>query len=213
MNNYSVYKLTCPQGKVYIGVTSREPRKRWASGYGHNPYLSNAITKYGWSNIRKEVVATGLTKEVAEDTEARLVDEYQSTNREYGYNINRGGSGLGIASVETRRKIAARMVGDLNPTRRFGHPFKGKRHSEESKQKMSNAAKARTGRVINPETKKKLRHAQKNIPVRCVETGAVFDGIHIAAEATGLTATKICAVCQGRRKTTGGYRWEYVEEG
>lgn len=32
---YSVYKHTCPNNKVYIGITSRKPEKRWKNGYGY----------------------------------------------------------------------------------------------------------------------------------------------------------------------------------
>ena len=35
-NNYTVYKHTSPHGKVYIGITSQSPIRRWrkdGSGY------------------------------------------------------------------------------------------------------------------------------------------------------------------------------------
>ena len=212
MDNYSVYKLTSPENKVYIGMTRQKPQKRWGNGYKHNPYKSAMIAEYGWSNIHKEVIASGLSKEAAENLEARLVNEFRSTDRACGYNINRGGSGPGIVSEETRLLMARNMYGDLNPTRRFGHPMKGKRHSEESKKKMSASASARTGRVVTAETKNKLRQVQKKTPVRCVDTGVVYEGIHIAAEAAKCSATHLCAACRGRKKTAGGLRWEYVKE-
>lgn len=28
-NDYSVYKLTCPDGRVYIGICSGKPERRW----------------------------------------------------------------------------------------------------------------------------------------------------------------------------------------
>lgn len=37
-----------------------------------------------------------------------------------------------------------------------------------------------------------------------------FKSIQAAARATGLQATKICACCKGRKKTTGGYIWKYT---
>lgn len=48
--------------------------------------------------------------------------------------------------------------------------------------------------------------------VQCVDTGEVFKSINDAAEAKGVSASKITAVCRGRRKSTGGLRWEYVNE-
>ena len=48
--------------------------------------------------------------------------------------------------------------------------------------------------------------------VRNIDTGEVFDRIKYASEKYGIEPTHISAVCKGKRKTTGGYRWEYVEE-
>lgn len=45
--------------------------------------------------------------------------------------------------------------------------------------------------------------------VRCVETGIIYDSIKEAEEQLGLSHGKITMVCQGKRKTTGGYHWEY----
>ena len=66
--NYTVYKHTSPSGKVYIGITGIEPEKRWRKGWGynHNTYFINAVKKYGWDNIKHEIIDTNLTKEEAE---------------------------------------------------------------------------------------------------------------------------------------------------
>ena len=48
--------------------------------------------------------------------------------------------------------------------------------------------------------------------VRCVDTGKVYTSAREAAGDTGASAGKIDMVCQGKRKTTGGLRWEYVDE-
>lgn len=47
MNNYIVYKHTSPSGKIYIGITSKVPRKRWSNGNGYlnNDYFTKAIKK------------------------------------------------------------------------------------------------------------------------------------------------------------------------
>lgn len=48
--------------------------------------------------------------------------------------------------------------------------------------------------------------------VRCVETGEVYSSLIEAAKAKGINSSKISSVCKGKRKTTGGCRWEYVED-
>ena len=47
--------------------------------------------------------------------------------------------------------------------------------------------------------------------VECVETGKIYNCMKTAAEDTGCFATAITAVCKGKRKTTGGYHWRYVD--
>ena len=214
MNNYTVYKHIGPTGKVYIGITRKKPERRWdnGKGYKHSPHFWAAIQKYGWDAFGHEILATGLQKEEAERMEIELIAQHHSTDRRFGYNADLGGSASGHMSAETRQKLAVHMMGDLNPTRRLGHPFKGKRHTEASRLKMSAAAKARVGRIVTAETRQKLREITPSRPVRCIDTGAEYRGIHEAAEATGLSATKICAVCKGKRKTTGGLRWAYKEK-
>lgn len=46
---YYIYKHTAPNGKVYIGMTSKNPQERWDSGHGYrkHKYFWNAIKKYG----------------------------------------------------------------------------------------------------------------------------------------------------------------------
>ena len=214
--SYTVYKHTSPSGKVYIGITGRSPAKRWdrGRGYQHCAHFAAAIRKYGWDNIQHEILAEGLTREAAEAMEIELIANYRSTNPRRGYNIARGGRLSGM-SEQGRAKLSQLMTGDNNPTKRYGHPFEGKHHTEESRRKMSESAKARAGRYVTEETRRKLRDSEQQRPVVCLNTGEQYSGIHAAAEATGLSATKICAVCKGRRKSTGGLRWSYVtqEEG
>ena len=46
--------------------------------------------------------------------------------------------------------------------------------------------------------------------VLCVETGEVFESIGEASRKTGINDGNISKVCLGKRKTTGGYHWEYL---
>lgn len=111
---YVVYKHTSPSGKCYIGITCQNPpEKRWRSGYGYrdNEYFSRAISKYGWNNLLHEVLITGLTQKEAEQKERELIAYYKSADRDFGYNLDLGGSGAGRVSEETRRKISEGHIG------------------------------------------------------------------------------------------------------
>ena len=54
---------------------------------------------------------------------------------------------------------------------------------------------------FTPSTKNKRK-------VCCIETGEIFSSIVDAEKEKG--AKKIALVCKGDRKTSGGFRWEYV---
>lgn len=108
MDNYSVYMHTSPNGKKYIGITGRDPIKRWNSGSGYNSNSSfySDIKKYGWKNIKHEVLLSGVSKEEAEYWERTLISKYNTMDPKKGYNLNSGGNHHGSVSKETRRKIS-----------------------------------------------------------------------------------------------------------
>lgn len=104
---YCVYKHIFPNNKVYIGITCRKPEYRWNNGKGYankQRKMYNAIQKYGWLNIKHEILYEGLTKEEAEQKEIELIKEYNSTNDNFGYNIEKGG-GLNKEITEETRKL------------------------------------------------------------------------------------------------------------
>lgn len=106
--NFTVYKHTSPNGKVYIGV-AKDVKKRWAGGHGYyGQLLGEKISKYGWDNFKHEILAEGLTEEEASDMEKRMILKYDSTNPEKGYN-RRNGGGIG----PWKRKIICITTGEI----------------------------------------------------------------------------------------------------
>lgn len=94
MGVYTVYKHTCPNSKVYIGITQQEPKNRWLNGYGYKKQIFyRAISKYGWENIKHEILYFNLTEKEAKEKEIELISKYDSTNPKYGYNVVEGGQG------------------------------------------------------------------------------------------------------------------------
>lgn len=188
ISNYSVYKHTAPNGKVYIGVTGVAPKCRWANGEGYrNQIFYRAVKKYGWENINSEILFEGLNKEEAEKKEIELISYYKSNIPEYGYNIQNGGSLAGKHFDLTKKKLSNLKKGikfsiehknNLSLARR-GKPSSygmlGKKMSEETKVKMSisqrgkkrtlehinNARDARLGYKHSLETKNKISESMK----------------------------------------------------
>lgn len=90
---YSVYKHTVPNGKVYIGATCQKTKNRWGvngSNYKSNPLFYEDILKYGWDNIKHEILHTVFTREDAYYLEKNEIKAHNSMNPEFGYNRNPG---------------------------------------------------------------------------------------------------------------------------
>lgn len=252
MNKYYVYKHTTPSGKVYIGITRQRPAKRWRRGHGYKEdsifYL--AVLKYGWDNIKHEILYEGLTEEEASKKEIELIALYNSQDREHGYNVAPGGSTTAPTeidnkkrsdtmkkkwgSAEYRKKMSESMLGvkrseqareniSMAQKKRFVREEErravsekqiGKKRTEEAKRKTSESLKAF---YSNEENAKKMadKHRESNRithgkKVRCVETGKVYDVINDAMKELGIDSRGISAVCKHKRKSAGGYKWEYA---
>lgn len=209
---YSVYKHTCPNGKVYIGMTCQKPEKRWNYGksYKENKYFNNAINKYGWKNIKHEILATNLTKEEAEELEIYFINKkYKSNNMKYGYNIEYGGCHNGKTSEITRKRISEANKGKHNSPKT---EFK-KGHitiiTGEIKQKISEKNK---GKHASVRTEFKKGHKPLNArKVLCIESDVVYDTIKKASEDTNVMACHISQVCNGKRKSAGKLHWKFIE--
>ena len=90
---YTVYKHTAPNGKVYIGITRQKLNMRWRNGdgYKYNKHFYRAIKNYEWKNFKHDIIADGLTKEQACAKEIELIAKYDATNPKHGYNSSTGG--------------------------------------------------------------------------------------------------------------------------
>jgi group I intron endonuclease len=156
MGDYTVYRHIAPNGKMYVGVTMRDPAVRWqnGSGYPHNEYFSNAINKYGWDSFKHETLLRGLTAEEASEAEKIFIECWDLTNPEYGYNLASGGLTFFTHNDLSKKKMSMQR--------------KGKKFSEEHKRKISEAQRGEKnhmyGKHLSEETKQKIRekHMGKN---------------------------------------------------
>ena len=114
--NYTVYMhVNKENGKVYIGITSIEPEKRWRKGLGYfnQTHLYNSIKKYGWDNFEHIILFKDRTKEEAENLEILFIKILFSNNNKFGYNISNGGNANGMHSEESKKKISKNRKGLL----------------------------------------------------------------------------------------------------
>lgn len=137
---YVIYKATnIINGKAYIGFDSNWPRRKQThkshANRGSTQYISKAIRKHGWENFSWEILYRSndldFTKNIMEGYFIRLYETYGDK----GYNLTLGGEGvLGrkySPSPETRKLLSEKIKGS-----HF--------HTEESKKKISEAAKGRS---------------------------------------------------------------------
>ena len=133
-------------GKKYIGITSGSPKKRWKNGRGYKgqTVFWNAINKYTWD----EIVINNLTENEAKEKEVELIALYKTNcnkynHPSYGYNMTDGGDSTYDISLETRKKMSevakARLADPKN------HPWTGRHHTEETKEKIR---KTLTGKMV-----------------------------------------------------------------
>lgn len=88
---YTIYKLTLPDGRAYIGMTSQTSLyKRWnyGAGYAKNDAFYEAIYFYGWKNIQKEILEEHIDKATALSREKYFIGLYKTYLPEHGFNTH-----------------------------------------------------------------------------------------------------------------------------
>lgn len=113
---YTIYKITSiVNGKIYIGQTIREFRKRKAqhlcelrNNRHGNSYLQNAFNKYGEDNFVFEVIDYAETFDELDEKEEKYIKEFGNYNLDTGK--YRGGK---IRSNETKNKISLGNKGKI----------------------------------------------------------------------------------------------------
>lgn len=143
---YTVYMhKNKANGKVYIGITSRSVSERWLNGKGYtHGRFKTAINKYGWDGFEHTILYENLSQADAEKKEIELINQYNSKDRRFGYNLCSGGrtrSGF-KHSEEARKKIA----------------YAARNMSDETKEKIRIA---NTGYVMPKEQKEKISNSNK----------------------------------------------------
>lgn len=138
-----IYCVTCLKtGKLYFGQTIISIRSRWrrhvlSTQRGSDHKFHRAIRKYGEENFLVEEVLTvsaptkDAFKKKLDYVEMRLIKRFNT--KIDGYNSTDGGDGLVNLSEESLAKISKAL--------------KGRKFSDETLKRMSDAAKLRVGGV------------------------------------------------------------------
>lgn len=229
MKEYCIYKHTLPNDKVYIGQTCNIHTRWHASSYVGNCLFYRAIQKYGWNNIRHEILEEGLSLEEANEREKYYISLYQSTNSNYGYNLRDGGESGGklvnkSSLFKERYKkvyqydleghfinewssltLAAESLGDVKKISAISSCCHGNKKTAYGYQWRyekvdSLPSQSRTGIA------KKI--IQKDLDGNIIQT---YNSLAEAKQALGMKSHKsISNVLNGLAKTAYGFKWEEI---
>jgi group I intron endonuclease len=207
-----------------------------------NSYLQNAVNKYSIDNFKFEIVKyiekienKGELKEVLLKQENRELNNYKKDSGDIDhykcYNISPiAGSTLGnkhsektkekIRQASTGRKLSKEVKDKIGKSNKISQ--KGKKVAEETKEKIKTTLK---GRIFSEEWKLKISKSKKGHEVtkgtknklgkkiKNLTTDKVFNTAKEASLFYGISDKHIGTVCKGKRKTCGGYKWSYYNEG
>jgi len=154
-----LYIIKFPNGKKYIGITTNINKRKLChkSRTKTNDPLPVycALRKYGFDNVIWDIKDGYKSWEELCSEEVRLILQYQTKNREFGYNITDGGDGSPgtVHSEKWKQAMSDRMSGENSPC--FGRKLTPlqKQHLSEIN---TGALHPRYGKLISDYQKEKM---------------------------------------------------------
>ena len=230
-----VYKHNVPNGKCYIGITklSLNNRFKHGKGYKRSTLFYRAILKYGWDNIKTEILFESDNYDLLLNKEEYYIKKYQSNNKNLGYNIESGGTkgALGLKrSRKTLEKMRQANLGKIMPNEvkeKISKSLKGRKFTEEHSKKKSLSQTGeknhRYNKKASAETKKKMSESQRKgkdheWSVKVVQMDLdgnflkVWDSFSEIKKELGFHHSTISDCCRGKQKQSKGYKWKYYEK-
>ena len=237
-------------GKKYFGITCQSPNDRWRHGLGYRNSIVfwNAINKYTWDGFAHDIIISGLTEIEAKQKEVEFIALYKTNccrykDPEFGYNMTDGGEGTtGIKWTDDAKEKLSNSMKALHASEDSPytyvphfvgeeHPMYGRKHTDEAKDKVSQANKGRfvgeksymygvpkseeirkkisatkTGVLLSDEQKKNLRDKLKpQQPLYCIELDEYFKNSYDVERKYNIFHTTVyeCANKKHGRKSAG----------
>lgn len=228
---YSIYKIRNKiNDKLYIGQTTFDIEKRFKEHVNRakneldiNRPIYNAMRKYGIENFYIELVETNLTKNQANERERYWIS-YYDTFYGNGYNATEGGDNgathslsviqidmdtLEVIHIFKSTHDAARYFGKNNaPINRvclgqrnssYGYYWCYEYNYETYIEKIKE----------QKETKKEDKKVNQ-IDIHTNKIIGTYSSTWMAEKELNVTHGHIKRVCENKRNTFHGYRWEYA---
>lgn len=159
MKNGLIYRLIFPNGKSYVGKT--ENIKNRMNNYKKlkcktQPKLYDALIKYGFENVKIEIVESDIPNEILSEREIYHIDRIGSFRD--GYNGTPGGDGI-LMTEEIKNKISKTMK-SKNIKRSPEHIAVMKDMSNKSSEFIKHMS---FGKTVSESTRTKISESHKGI--------------------------------------------------
>lgn len=157
--NGIIYKATSPSGKIYIGQTTKSLSYRKSQHYrdieSKPCYFHSALKKYKKDDILWSILDIFDSKNNADYLEKKYIKLYETQNPEKGYNQQSGGydGKTNSFTIEKIRQASIKQFSNPDNVKKLQDSlrkfydnggvsyWKGKKHSEYTKKKQSDAKK------------------------------------------------------------------------
>lgn len=149
-----------------------------------------AVTSCGkvWSHVRQKFLSPKIDKKGY-----KIVRLYDATGRSFMKRVAR-------LVLETYRPVEGMEKLQANHIKEF----------EKSNDSLNNLEWMTPKENANYGTRNQRGARANGIPVRCVETGEVYESISAAARQFGINRNGITRAAMDSKKTCIGYHWEYA---
>lgn len=208
LNKFYVYIHRRADDSTIFYIGKGKHRRAWNAS-NRSAWWKRTAIKHGFT---VELVLQDMREEDAFQLEIDLIKFYDG----HLVNMTGGGDGGIWLSEERRRKHSEQLA------KRWKNDDYKQRLSEKAKQtwldlelrnlRLENQKKALAITWVDPEFRAKRA---ENVRKHCSKKvrrgdGVVFNSTHDAAEKTGCHQGHISSVATGKRKSCGGYTWEYI---
>ena len=225
---WRVYMYTFPNGKRYIGTTSRTLVARQGKDWKHYKNCTSiweAIQEFGTDAIKQEILFEGqITNDEAAELEKKFILQYETSNPDKGYNTGTGGEGVTEKNIGDDRRTylqnQMREIAKKNKNRIVSPETREKQRlaklgtkrgpmSQETKAKIS---KANSRENMSEATRlNRIKSKQKKVLAINNETGEriVFGSGEEAAEYFNVRPSAVSRWIDGSRKPRNKYTFQF----
>lgn len=191
-------------GKQYVGQTTGKNKYYMCGGTA----IKAAMKKYGRSNFSRIILEEGdFTLKQLDELEVKYMKQY-NTLVPNGYNISTEGTGRIANGMEPWNKGGGVYTPEM--IQAMSDAKKGKKASDQTKEKMSQAAK---GKKKSPNVAKATKErSSKKIAQLSPFKNRIIHVYNSATDASKAVYADVSNICRAARQGTVslGYKWKYI---